>query len=154
MDNTGGMSPSYSAIEQLREGKTSTYNITNPATVRYLQRLAAAAQRDGYPVMVDVGTLPERRYSFSGRRKRSVGQRANIWKDQPADLGWVSHLLYLAAPILTIAAFLFMIMLQECKSKRDPMHIFASQQAIVVHGKQLTQSSTTKQGGELAFSWR
>ncbi|KAK8073729.1 hypothetical protein PG994_004628 [Apiospora phragmitis] len=118
MDNTGGAgpggSPSYAAIEQLREGKTSTYNITNPATVRYLQRLAATAQRDGYPVMVDVGTLPERRYYWaSGRGRRSVGQRANIWKDQPADLGWVSHLLYLASPILTIAAFVFMILLQE-----------------------------------------
>ncbi|KAK8102741.1 hypothetical protein PG984_015887 [Apiospora sp. TS-2023a] len=113
MDNTGGLSPSYSAIEHFGEGKTSTYNITNPATVRYLQRLAAAAQRDGYPVMIDVGTLPERRYSFSGRGKRSVGQRANIWKDQPADLGWVSHLLYLASPILTITAFVFMILLQE-----------------------------------------
>ncbi|KAK8071011.1 hypothetical protein PG997_011214 [Apiospora hydei] len=115
MDNStgGGSSPSYSAIEQLREGKTSTYNITNPATVRYLQRMAAAAQRDGYPVMVDVGTLPERRYWSGGRGRRSVGQRANIWKDQPADLGWVSHLLYLASPILTIAAFVFMILLQE-----------------------------------------
>ncbi|KAK8024163.1 hypothetical protein PG993_012229 [Apiospora rasikravindrae] len=113
MDNTGGSSPSYSAIEQLREGKTSTYNITNPATVRYLQRMAAAAQRDGYPVIVDVGTLPERRYWSGGRGRRSVGQRANIWKDQPADLGWVSHLLYLASPILTIAAFVFMILLQE-----------------------------------------
>ncbi|KAK7946669.1 uncharacterized protein PG986_010990 [Apiospora aurea] len=115
MDNStgGGPSPSYSAIEQLREGKTSTYNITNPATVRYLQRMAVAAQRDGYPVMVDVGTLPERRYWSGGRGRRSVGQRANIWKDQPADLGWVSHLLYLASPILTIAAFVFMILLQE-----------------------------------------
>ncbi|KAK6839732.1 hypothetical protein PG995_007009 [Apiospora arundinis] len=114
MDSGGpGASPSYAAIERLKEGKTSTYNITNPATVRYLQRVAAAAQRDGYPVMVDVGTLPERRYWSTGRGRRSVGQRANIWKDQPADLGWISHLLYLASPILTVAAFIFMILLQE-----------------------------------------
>lgn len=122
MDSGGpGASPSYAAIERLKEGKTSTYNITNPATVRYLQRVAAAAQRDGYPVMVDVGTLPERRYWSTGRGRRSVGQRANIWKDQPADLGWISHLLYLASPILTVAAFIFMILLQECKSKSHPL---------------------------------
>ena len=51
------------------------------------------------------------------RRGREVGQRAIIWADPTLDvkLGWLSHVLYLAAPALTVCAFVFMILLQECE---------------------------------------
>lgn len=113
--NTMAATPSYSAIEQLRGGETTTYVITNPATVRYLQRVAQQAyDADAGPVVVDVAMLPQRLYLRRRRQRRSVGPRANIFRDQPTDFGWLSHLLYLAAPVLTLAAFLFMILLQEC----------------------------------------
>lgn len=106
-DALAGHSESYSAVE-LYEGQTSTYNVANAATRHYLERVGLAGQR----VTVDVGMMPERNYYFGGRRQGS-GQRATIWKDQGADLGWVSHVLYLASPVLTIAAFVFMILLRE-----------------------------------------
>ncbi|KAK7754659.1 hypothetical protein SLS62_003443 [Diatrype stigma] len=109
----------YDAVE-IYNGKSLTYRVTNPATIRYLQRLASTGQK----VVVDVAAIPTHgrrgtRLSFGsggggGRRsRRGVGQRATIWADRGSDLGWVSHLLYLAAPVLTILAFVFMILLQE-----------------------------------------
>ncbi|RYP75095.1 hypothetical protein DL771_002556 [Monosporascus sp. 5C6A] len=103
---------SYHALE-IYEGKTLLrYSVTNPATIRYLQRLASSGQR----VVVDVGAMPHRSHSFPSfrGRRRGVGQRAIIWADDPdLDLGWLSHVLYLAAPLLTVIAFVFMILLQE-----------------------------------------
>ncbi|KAI4866197.1 hypothetical protein F4820DRAFT_447326 [Hypoxylon rubiginosum] len=105
-DAVNGSTESYSAVETY-EGKSSTYNITNTATQQYLKRVGKGDQR----VTVDVGMLPDRNYW--PRRQGGGGQRATIWGDQGADLGWVSHVLYLASPVLTIAAFVFMILLQE-----------------------------------------
>lgn len=105
-DALAGHSESYNAVE-LYEGKTSTYNITNTATHQYLERVGLSGQR----VTVDVGTMPERNYYFRGSQR--PGQRATIWRDQGADLGWVSHVLYLASPVLTLTAFVFMILLRE-----------------------------------------
>ncbi|RYP48517.1 hypothetical protein DL768_005596 [Monosporascus sp. mg162] len=102
---------SYDAVE-IYEGKTLRYRITNPATIRYLQRLASSGQR----VVVDVGAIPHRSHFFSScrGRRRGVPQRAIIWADDGyLDLGWLSHVLYLAAPVFTVVAFVFMILLQE-----------------------------------------
>lgn len=89
----------------------STYNITNPATIRYLQKVG----RQGEMVTVDVGMLPQRQYLRRASRGQRTGQRAMIWRDSEADLGWYSHLLYLASPILTVTAMVFLVLLQECK---------------------------------------
>ena len=123
-DALAGEASSYSAIE-IYQGKSLTYSITNPATIRYLQRLVAAGA-PGHKVVVDVGTiLPHRVQTHLStpsdrrmrRRRRDIGQRAIIWADPTLDvkLGWLSHVLYLAAPALTICAFVFMILLQECE---------------------------------------
>ncbi|KAI1140816.1 hypothetical protein F5Y05DRAFT_288016 [Hypoxylon sp. FL0543] len=106
-DAVAGHTESYSAVE-LYEDRTSTYKIANPATRHYLERVGLAGQR----VTVDVGRMPDRDYYFGGRRQ-VPGQRATIWQDQGSDLGWVSHVLYLASPVLTITAFVFMILLRE-----------------------------------------
>ncbi|KAI1076977.1 hypothetical protein F5B20DRAFT_583716 [Whalleya microplaca] len=98
----------YSAVE-LYEGKTSTYNITNTATLRYLKHVGESGQK----TIVDVGRMPDRNYFSRGGKRQS--QRGTIWQDQGADLGWYSHVLYLASPVLTIAAFVFMILLRECQ---------------------------------------
>ncbi|KAI1766261.1 hypothetical protein GGR53DRAFT_217652 [Hypoxylon sp. FL1150] len=103
---------SYSAVETY-EGKSSSYSITNTATQHYLRRVGGGVGGN-QRVTVDVGTLPDRRRYWPPRQgARSRGQRATIWGDQGADLGWVSHVLYLASPVLTVAAFVFMILLQE-----------------------------------------
>ncbi|RYP13597.1 hypothetical protein DL767_010669 [Monosporascus sp. MG133] len=107
----GRLMASYDAVE-IYEGKTLLRcSVTNPATIRYLQRLASSGQR----VVVDVGAVPHRSHFFSYRgRRRGVGQRATIWADdRDLDLGLLSHVLYLAAPVLTVVAFVFMILLQE-----------------------------------------
>ncbi|RYP77716.1 hypothetical protein DL769_003336 [Monosporascus sp. CRB-8-3] len=102
---------SYDAVE-IYEGKTLLrYSVTNPATIRYLQRLTSSGQT----VVVDVGAIPHRSHFFSCRgRRRGIGQRATIWADDgDVDLGRLSHVLYLAAPAFTVVAFVFMILLQE-----------------------------------------
>ncbi|KAH8662148.1 hypothetical protein BX600DRAFT_465696 [Xylariales sp. PMI_506] len=102
-------SASYSAIEQ-RPGGFSAYNITNPATVRYLQKVG----RYDELVTVDVGMIPQREYFSNGRRRHyHRGQRGAIWRSEDSDLGWLSHILYLASPVLTITAMVFLILLQE-----------------------------------------
>lgn len=110
-DALAGSAHSYTAVEQM-QGKSSTYNITNPATMRYLQRVG----REDQMVTIDVGMMPQRRYFRGSRRDRGgLGQRSTIWRDSGSDLGWLSHVLYLASPVLTITAMTFMILLQECK---------------------------------------
>ncbi|KAI0534058.1 hypothetical protein GGR58DRAFT_484217 [Xylaria digitata] len=101
----------FNAVESV-DGKTSTYNIANTATLQYLERVGRAGQR----IVVDVGRVPQRNYFPYGddRRKRpSGGQRGVIWRDQEAGIGWISQVLYLASPVLTITAFIFMVLLQE-----------------------------------------
>jgi hypothetical protein len=97
---------------ELYHGKLSSYNITNPATKRYLQRVG----RQGQTVTVDVGMDRERNYLGLGRQRQRHGQRGTIWKDSGSDLGRLSHILYLASPVLTITSIIFLILLQECKS--------------------------------------
>jgi hypothetical protein len=113
----------FHAVESSLDGKTtSTYNIANTATLRYLERVCKPGQR----VIVDVGKVPQRIYSFpygSGgvgnrlqrnKRNSGLGQRNVIWHDQEAGIGWLSQVLYLASPVLTITAFVFMVLLREC----------------------------------------
>lgn len=111
----------FDAIEQL-PGKTVKYVITNPATIRYLQRVGQA----GGTVTVDVGRIPERDYFRRRRLNQRHGQRSIIWQNSGADLGWVSHLLYLMSPVLTIISIAFLVLLQECK-KRNPSDEASSQ---------------------------
>ncbi|KAI1500647.1 hypothetical protein F5X99DRAFT_231602 [Biscogniauxia marginata] len=121
----GGGGSGYHAVE-LTAGKMSTYNIVNTATLRYLERVGGRAGQQRR-IIVDVGMVPERRRRryFSrgggggggGGRSRSVdvggGRRATIWQDSGSDLGWYSHVLYLASPVLTVLAFVLMILLRE-----------------------------------------
>ncbi|GAW16399.1 hypothetical protein ANO14919_058250 [Xylariales sp. No.14919] len=101
----------FNAVESV-DGKTSTYNIANTATLQYLERVGRAGQR----IVVDVGRVRQRSYLPYGeerRKRRSVGQRGVIWRDQEAGIGWISQVLYLASPVLTITAFVFMVLLRE-----------------------------------------
>jgi hypothetical protein len=84
------------------------YNITNRATVKYLQRLA----RENKNVMIDVVMVPKRDY-FSYRHRYSRHRRT-IWRDNHEDFGRLSHMLYLASPVLTLTAITFMVLMREC----------------------------------------
>ncbi|ORY67678.1 uncharacterized protein BCR38DRAFT_483290 [Pseudomassariella vexata] len=97
---------SYAAVEQL-QGKTSTYSITNPATIRYLNKVGLG--QAGHKVTVDVGMIPKRSHFRRGR----ASQKRVIWHDSSSNLGWLSHVLYLASPVLTVLAIVFMVLLRE-----------------------------------------
>ncbi|KAK0733823.1 hypothetical protein B0T26DRAFT_620202, partial [Lasiosphaeria miniovina] len=90
-------------------GHPITFRINNAATAVYIQKIA----RPGQTVTLDVGCLPMGRTRFWLRRSQS-GMHADlgIRTDLP-DLGWVSHLLYLCSPLLTIAALVLVILLQD-----------------------------------------
>ena len=97
------------AVETERDGRVLTYSILNQATINYIERIA----RPGEIVTLDVGQIPPH---YRRRKRASLGQRGTVWagNDTP-DLGWLSHLLYLTSPILTVVAFTFMILLEDCK---------------------------------------
>lgn len=86
------------------------HKITNPATIRFLKR---ASKHGGGAVVIDVGIRPPREYW--PRRRQRASQRATILNDQNIDLGLLSHMLYLASPVLTIAAFVVFALMEDCK---------------------------------------
>ncbi len=97
------------ATETERNGNVITYSINNQATVNYLQRVA----RPGQVVTLDVGQIPPR----YRRKRQGLSQRATVWaEDDTPDLGWLSHALYLISPVLTCVAFVFVILLRDCKA--------------------------------------
>lgn len=111
------------AVETERDGRVLTYSILNQATINYIERIA----RPGEIVTLDVGQIPPR---YRRRKRASLGQRGTVWagNDSP-DLGWLSHLLYLISPLLTVVAFAFMILLEDCKANFSllllPSNIFS-----------------------------
>ncbi|KAK1758722.1 hypothetical protein QBC47DRAFT_150104 [Echria macrotheca] len=98
---SAGTAHILSAVGEVRDGEPVTFTINNAATANYIQQIA----RPGETVVLDVG--------YRLRRSPS-GLHATIWtvNDIP-DLGWVSHVLYLISPILTITALVFVILLQD-----------------------------------------
>ncbi|KAH8908089.1 hypothetical protein BR93DRAFT_937372 [Coniochaeta sp. PMI_546] len=107
---TGNTPPSLlSAVETLQDGQSLTFPIRNAATANYIRRIA----RPGQTVTLDVGCLPNARSRFRLKRSQS-GKHATLYADDDMpDLGWVSHALYLASPVLTLVAFAFMVVLRD-----------------------------------------
>ncbi|KAJ4399112.1 hypothetical protein N0V85_006120, partial [Neurospora sp. IMI 360204] len=87
----------------------TTFRINNAATILYLQKIA----RPGQTVTLDVGTIPAIRQRLRIRRSES-GLHATVWAvDDLPDLGWLSHVLYLISPLLTIVAIVLVILFQD-----------------------------------------
>ncbi|KAH8201991.1 hypothetical protein TruAng_003834 [Truncatella angustata] len=107
-DALGKETAKCEALENV-QGKMSAYNITNPATIRYLQTVG----RQGEIVTVDVGMIPQRSYFRRASRGQPQGQRSTIWHGSSSDHGWLSHVLYLASPMLTVTAVVFLVLLRE-----------------------------------------
>ncbi|KAK3397636.1 hypothetical protein B0T20DRAFT_225338 [Sordaria brevicollis] len=87
----------------------TSFRINNAATILYLQKIA----RPGQTVTLDVGTVPAIKQRLRVRRSES-GLHATVWAvDDLPDLGWLSHVLYLISPVLTIAAIVLVILFQD-----------------------------------------
>ena len=102
-----------SAVETLQDGQSFTIPVRNAATANYIRRVA----RPGETVTLDVGCLPNARPRFRLTRSRS-GRHATVYAEgggEAVGLGWVSHVLYLASPVLTVVAFVFMLLLRDCE---------------------------------------
>ncbi|TPX10593.1 uncharacterized protein E0L32_008479 [Thyridium curvatum] len=109
---SGGGGPSGSgaitAIETDKDGRRVTHAVNNAATIEYIRSIS----RPGEMVTIDVGMLP--RAARRGFRRQTIGQRATVWTETKApDLGWLSELLYLLSPLLTIVALVLMVLLQD-----------------------------------------
>ena len=112
----GGPHGILNAIETLQDGKPVTFTINNAATRHYIQKIA----RPGQVITLDVGEIPRNRARYRLKRSGS-GKHAMVWaEDKMPDLGWLSHLLYLSSPALTVVAIIFIVLLQDCESW-DPL---------------------------------
>ncbi|KAL1882046.1 hypothetical protein VTK73DRAFT_2760 [Phialemonium thermophilum] len=103
-----GTASVINAVETLKDGQAMTFAINNAATRRYIQKIA----RPGEVVTLNVGMLPQTsRYRL---KRSSSGMHATIWADDKMpDLGWLSHLLYLISPVLTVVALVFLGLLRD-----------------------------------------
>lgn len=109
------------AVETQQDGRAVRFNINNAATRHYLERIA----RPGQVVTLDVGALPSSGVRYRMMRSGS-GFHATVWaEDKMPDLGWISHLLYLVSPALTIFALVVITLLQDCqyRAPSTPCHI-------------------------------
>ncbi|KAK0730034.1 hypothetical protein B0H67DRAFT_21001 [Lasiosphaeris hirsuta] len=98
------------AVEEKHDTTLLAFRINNAATANYIQRIA----KPGETVTLDVGLIPVMRDRFRLRRSLSGLHVTISWAENDMlDLGWVSHLLYLVSPVLTIAALAFSILLQD-----------------------------------------
>ncbi|ROV91607.1 hypothetical protein VSDG_07906 [Cytospora chrysosperma] len=99
-------------------GRPVSHRIVNQAVVGYILRAA----QEGRTVVLDVG---EEAPAGRARGWRARGTRASVYStgrrggggggrggDLP-DLGWAAHLLYLASPVLTCVASVFLILLGD-----------------------------------------
>ncbi|KAI0017907.1 hypothetical protein F4780DRAFT_566643 [Xylariomycetidae sp. FL0641] len=97
------------------QGGTAAFNVANPATLRYLRHVGHVGRADE-KVVGDVGRMPQRSYFSFGSGRAAVDDDhppSPVWEDQGVDFGWLSHVLYLASPVLTVAAIVFMVLLRE-----------------------------------------
>jgi hypothetical protein len=103
----GSGRPALDALETEENGRVQTHQINNAATIRYLQKVA----QPGRVVTLDVGDIPSR---FRSRKRLSSRQHAAVLgAEEVPDLGWLSHLLYVASPCLTLLAIVLEILLED-----------------------------------------
>jgi hypothetical protein len=95
-----------------RGGATVALKLNNAATANYIQRIA----KPGETVTLDVCHAVAARGRYKLRRSNS-GNHATAWRERSRpELGWISHLLYLSSPVLTLTAVTFTILFKDCES--------------------------------------
>ncbi|KAK7433302.1 hypothetical protein QQZ08_000240 [Neonectria magnoliae] len=106
-----------STVPALAGGAERRYGVKNVVTVNYLMRLCREAG-DGL-VTLDVGSVGEwdvgkRLWGLLRRRRMMAREGGEDYYDiSPPDLDWLSHLLYLISPVLTIASITFMTLFED-----------------------------------------
>jgi hypothetical protein len=134
----GGASAIIDVVDEFA-GSAVTFKLRNAATANYIQNVA----KPGETVTLDVG----RAVAAKGRYKLSrsdSGNHATAWRENgtSSDLGWVSHGLYLASPVLTIAATAFIVVFKDCETIFTPF-------SLSIFGWCLTNT----EGGRSCPSW-
>jgi hypothetical protein len=95
-----------------RGGAAVALKLNNAATANYIQRIA----KPGETVTLDVCHAVAARGRYKLRRSNS-GNHATAWRERSRpELGWISHLLYLSSPVLTLTAVTFTILFKDCES--------------------------------------
>ncbi|KAK4229583.1 hypothetical protein QBC38DRAFT_412273 [Podospora fimiseda] len=84
-------------------------SLGNAATIQYIQSVA----KPGQVVTLEVGRLVASKGRYRLKRSDS-GHHASAWlESNSAGLGWVSHLLYLLGPLLTIATMALAVLFKD-----------------------------------------
>lgn len=111
-ESVPGWIPDPAAVELHDGGDDSRYLVVNHATIFYLRKLCRQADVTFVTIDVALESLGEglrRRLSrlFSRRRKKAIDIEVL------PDMDWLSHILYLASPLLTIAAIVFEVLFED-----------------------------------------
>ncbi|KAJ6787179.1 hypothetical protein PWT90_05567 [Aphanocladium album] len=116
------------AVETRPDGtEVRRYVIRNIATVNYLKRLWGSGDvAEGSTVTINVGAARQTNSDDAERllrRATSLLRQRRLRRTKPAaqhrgvvdvfDLDWLSHLFYVASPVLTVAASTFMVLLSD-----------------------------------------
>lgn len=105
------------AIETKADGtELRRYVISNIAMVNYLKRLWSSNEKGGV-ITLNVGMAREGEEMEQMAKRLSAklyrqGVGTSDW-NQPVELDWLSHVLYLMSPLLTVSAVTFMILLAD-----------------------------------------
>lgn len=111
--------PGLSAVLQSPNGATGTrYSINNAAMVQYIRRLWQDASHKGVLTLnvgvIKEGTPKEQMDMLKSALGRLVTRRKVVHPEEnKIEMDWLSHVFYLASPVLTIIAGIFMILLAD-----------------------------------------
>lgn len=104
----GGASAIVDVVDE-SGGSAVTFKLSNAATANYIQKVA----KPGETVTLVVGRASRGRYKLS---RSDSGRHATAWRESGgSDSGWVSHVLYLISPVLTLAAVTFVVLFKDCE---------------------------------------
>lgn len=100
--------------------------VNNSPMMMYLNKVVHQARERGGGegvVFLDVGALGKRKSKKdAGRGKGKRGaDEGDGDEGHGLDLGWLSHWLYLMSPILTIAALVMLILVEDCRFSFHPL---------------------------------
>jgi hypothetical protein len=106
----GGAAAIVDVVDEF-DGSAVIFKLNNAATANYIQNVA----KPGETVTLDVGRAIAARGRYKLHRSEA-GDTATAWRDnQVTDFGWASQVLYLAGPVLTVAAIAFIVIFKDCE---------------------------------------
>ncbi|KAH6854882.1 hypothetical protein B0I37DRAFT_42039 [Chaetomium sp. MPI-CAGE-AT-0009] len=104
----GGAAAIVDVVDEF-EGSAVTFKLNNAATANYILNVA----KPGETVTLDVGRIVAARGRYKLHLSDS-GDEATAWREgKSTKTGWVSHVLYLAGPILTVATITILVLFKD-----------------------------------------